>query len=205
VNAPLPQADESPQAAEAASADAAGAQSFTLRCADGRGLAAHWIRAARRRAVLVINPATGFPQTFYFRLANYAAGRGYDTLVYDYRGMGASAPSDLAAETCRMSDWGLQDMRAALSVAAAQAGGAPLATLGHSVGGQFLGLLANHALARVHVQVATSAETFGAMYQFFNGRALATTSERPLHPLVLRWAEGRSGRAQWKGAALRAH
>jgi len=156
VNAPLPQADESPQAAEAASADVAGAQSFTLRCADGRGLAAHWIRAARRRAVLVINPATGFPQTFYFRLANYAAGRGYDTLVYDYRGMGASAPSDLAAETCRMSDWGLQDMRAALSVAAAQAGGAPLATLGHSVGGQFLGLLANHALARVHVQVATS-------------------------------------------------
>ena len=81
---------------------------------------------------------------------------GYDTLVYDYRGMGASAPADLATETCRMSDWGLLDMRAALSAAAAHAGGAPVATLGHSVGGQFLGLLTNHALAKVHVQVATS-------------------------------------------------
>ncbi len=140
----------------ASARDAVSAEPFKLRCADGRELAAHWIRAAQRRAVLVINPATGFPQTFYFRLANYAAGRGYDTLVYDYRGMGASAPADLATETCRMSDWGLLDMRAALSAAAAQAGGAPVATLGHSVGGQFLGLLTNHALAKVHVQVATS-------------------------------------------------
>jgi predicted alpha/beta hydrolase len=112
--------------------------------------------APRRRAVLVINPATGGPQTFSFRLANYTAARGYDTLVYDYRGMGASAPAELAAEDCRMSDWGLQDMRAALAVAAEHARGLPVATLGHSVGGQFLGLLANHALARVHVQIAAS-------------------------------------------------
>jgi predicted alpha/beta hydrolase len=68
------------------------AQAFALRCPDGRELAAHWIPAPQRRAVLVINAATGFPQTFYFRLADYAAARGYDTLVYDYRGMSASAP-----------------------------------------------------------------------------------------------------------------
>ena len=132
------------------------AQPLRLRCSDGRELAAHWVAAARRRAVLVINSATGFPQTFYLRLANYTAGRGYDTLVYDYRGMGASAPANLADERCRMSDWGLLDMRTALSAAAERAGGLPVATLGHSVGGQFLGLLTNHALARAHVQVASS-------------------------------------------------
>ena len=142
--------------APAEHADAGAAQAFRLRCPDGRELAAHWRRASLRRAVLVINPATGFPQTFYFKLADYAAMRGYDTLVYDYRGMGASAPTDLATESCRMSDWGLQDMRAALAVAAEHARGLPVATLGHSVGGQFLGLLTNHALARVHVQVAAS-------------------------------------------------
>ena len=97
------------------------AQPLRLRCADGRELAAHWIPAAQRRAVLVVNPATGFPQTFYFRLASYAAERGYDALVYDYRGMGASAPARLAEETCRMSDWGLFDMRTALAEAAARA------------------------------------------------------------------------------------
>jgi predicted alpha/beta hydrolase len=131
-------------------------EAFRLRAADGRELAAHWFGADAARAGLVINAGTGFPQTFYFKLANYAAGRGYGVLVYDYRGMGASAPPDIATETTRMSDWGLLDMRAALAAAADRAQGAPLATLGHSIGGQFLGLLKNHALARAHVQIATS-------------------------------------------------
>ena len=141
---------------DARQADGGIPQPFALRCADGRELAAHWLRAPQRRAVLVINPATGFPQSFYLRLAGYTASRGYDTLVYDYRGMGASAPADLATEGCRMSDWGLQDMRAALDAASDDARGLPVGTLGHSVGGQFLGLLTNHALARAHVQIATS-------------------------------------------------
>ena len=55
-----------------------------------------------------------------------------------------------------MSDWGLLDMRAALDAGAARAQGLPVVTFGHSVGGQFLGLLANHRLARAHVQIATS-------------------------------------------------
>ena len=106
--------------------------------------------------MLLLNGATGFPQTYYFRIAGYAAERGYDTLVYDYRGMGASAPAQLARETCRMSDWGLIDMRAAMAAAAERAGSLPVATLGHSVGAQFLGLMTNHHLAKVHVQVAAS-------------------------------------------------
>jgi len=135
---------------------AGAAQPVRLICADGRELAGHWFAAPRRRAVLLLNGATGFPQTYYFRIADYAAGRGYDTLVYDYRGMGASAPADPASETCRMSDWGLLDMRVAMARAAERAGSLPVATLGHSVGAQLLGLMTNHHLAKVHVQVAAS-------------------------------------------------
>ena len=86
-------------------------QPFELRAPDGRELAAHWFAAAQRRGVIVFSGATGFPQAFYFKLAQYAAERGYDVLLYDYRGMGFSAPENLAAETTRMSDWGLLDMR----------------------------------------------------------------------------------------------
>jgi predicted alpha/beta hydrolase len=157
---PLDRSDRSNRAAAQAApqAPAAGvaAQPHRLRCADGRELAARWFAAPRRRAALVISAGTGFPQQFYFKLAAFSAARGYDTLVYDYRGMGESAPADLRRETTRMSDWGLLDMRAALAAAAERSQGAPLATLGHSIGGQFLGLLKNHALARAHVQVATS-------------------------------------------------
>ena len=131
-------------------------QPFALRAPDGRELAGHWFAAERRRGVIVFNGATGFRQSFYFKLARYAAERGYDVLVYDYRGMGLSAPADLAADTTRMSDWGMLDMRAALDAGAARAQGLPVVTIGHSVGGQFLGLLRNHELARAHVQIATS-------------------------------------------------
>jgi predicted alpha/beta hydrolase len=131
------------------------ASSFRLRARDGRELAANWFTAEReRRGVIVLNGATGFPQTFYFRIAQYATTRGYDTLVYDYRGMGASAPEDLARETTRMSDWGLLDMPAALDAAAERAAGAPVVTFGHSIGGQLVGLLKNHTLARAHVHIA---------------------------------------------------
>jgi predicted alpha/beta hydrolase len=139
-------------------------QPFELRATDGRVLAAHWFRAADGSSVgyaeplgaVVINGATGFPQTFYFKLAAYLAERRYHALVYDYRGMGLSAPADLAGETSSMSDWGLLDMPAALDEASRRAQGLPVVTLGHSVGGQFIGLLRNHALARAHVQIATS-------------------------------------------------
>jgi predicted alpha/beta hydrolase len=131
-------------------------EAFALRCGDGRELAAHWFAAPTRAGVVMISAGTGFPQTFYFKLAAYCAERGFDALVYDFRGMGWSAPRDLTDEPARMSDWGLLDMRAALAVAADRAQGAPIATLGHSIGGQMLGLLENHALARAHVQIATS-------------------------------------------------
>jgi predicted alpha/beta hydrolase len=103
-----------------------------------------------------VSAGTGFPQTFYFKLAAYCAERGYDALVYDYRGMGWSSAKDLAAESVKMSDWGLFDMRTALAAAAERAGSLPVFTLGHSIGGQFVGLLHNHGLARAHVQIATS-------------------------------------------------
>jgi len=127
-----------------------------LRASDGREFAGHWFTAGNRRAALLVSSGTGFPQSFYFKLAAYAAQRGYDALVYDYRGMGESAVPDPASETARMSDWGLYDMRAALAATAERAQGLPVATLGHSIGGQFLGLLRNHSLARAHVQIATS-------------------------------------------------
>jgi predicted alpha/beta hydrolase len=131
-------------------------QPFELRAPDGRELAAHWFAAPQRHGVIVMNGATGFPQAFYFKLAQYAAERGYDVLLYDYRGMGFSTAGSPAAENVRMSDWGMLDMRAALDAGAERAQGQPVVTLGHSVGGQFLGLLRNHALARAHVQIATS-------------------------------------------------
>jgi len=128
----------------------------TLTASDGRTLAALYLEAGAPRGALAVNGATGFPREFYLKFASYCAERGYHSLVYDYRGMGASATAPLAEEPARMSDWGLLDMPAALEWLKTRAPGLPLFTLGHSVGGQLIGCMPNQAVARAHVMVATS-------------------------------------------------
>ena len=123
---------------------------------DGRALAALFVAAPAARGALVINGATGFPREFYLKLAQYCAARGHHALIYDYRGMGASATLPLARDPARMSDWGRLDMPAALAWLGQRCPGLPLVTIGHSVGGQLIGTMYNQALARAHVMVAAS-------------------------------------------------
>jgi predicted alpha/beta hydrolase len=131
-------------------------QPVELTARDGRALAGLLLTAARPRGALSLNGATGFRREFYLKFALYCCQRGYHTLVYDYRGVGASARPPLAAEAARMSDWGRLDMPAALASLAERFPGLPLVTVGHSVGGQLIGCMPNQALARAHVMVAVS-------------------------------------------------
>ena len=131
-------------------------QPATLATRDGRALAALLLEAKRPCGALAINGATGYRREFYLKFAAYCAQRGYHALVYDYRGMGASATSPLAKERARMSDWGLLDMPAALGWLETRWPELPLFTVGHSVGGQLIGCMPNEAAARAHVMVATS-------------------------------------------------
>ena len=128
----------------------------TISARDGRALAGLLLEAPAARGALLVNGATGFRREFYLKFALYCAGRGYHTLVYDYRGIGASARTPLRADRARMSDWGRLDMPGALALLADHFPHLPCFTLGHSVGGQLLGCMDNHALARAHVMVATS-------------------------------------------------
>jgi predicted alpha/beta hydrolase len=131
-------------------------QPLTLEARDGRALGGLLLEAVPARAALCINGATGFKREFYLKFAAYCAGRGYHTLVYDYRGIGASARLPLAAEPARMSEWGRLDMPAALEALVRRYPQLPLATVGHSVGGQLIGCMPNEARARAHVMIAVS-------------------------------------------------
>jgi predicted alpha/beta hydrolase len=130
------------------------AVSFPAR--DGRRLAGALVTAGQPRGALLINSATGLLYGFYLKFARYCAARGYHTLVYDYRGIGASAITPLQDETARMSAWGRLDMPAALEWLAARCAALPLFTLGHSVGGQLIGAMDNAGRARAHVMIAAS-------------------------------------------------
>ena len=93
--------------------------------------------------VLLINSGTGIPRRFYTRFARHAASRGFAVLTYDYRGIGDSAPDSLRGYSARYRDWGQQDVPGAISWLTARFPSLPLTVIGHSTGGQQLGLAGN--------------------------------------------------------------
>jgi predicted alpha/beta hydrolase len=110
-------------------------------------------RGAKRHAVL-ISSATAVPRKIYRGFAGYLAGRGCAVLTYDYRGTGDSRQKSLVGYNqvksligfkASMSDWAALDVTAAVAWMRERYKHLPLTYVGHSFGGQALGLLANNA------------------------------------------------------------
>jgi predicted alpha/beta hydrolase len=130
--------------------------SVTIRAADGRELGGLLLEAHAPRGAISLSGAAGYPREFYLKFAGYCAERGYHTLVYDYRGMGASARVPLRQEPASMAEWARLDMPAALAYLARRFAPLPLFTVGHSLGGQLGPAMPNQSLARAHVMLAAS-------------------------------------------------
>ena len=126
---------------------------ITVPATDGYPLAATLFlpRGAKRHAVL-INSATAVPRKLYRGFAGYLAKRGCAVLTYDYRGTGDSRqqvltgynqPKSLVGFKASMSDWAAQDIAATVAWMRERYKALPFAYVGHSFGGQALGLLPN--------------------------------------------------------------
>jgi predicted alpha/beta hydrolase len=111
-----------------------------VRAADGFSLAASLFVPKVSRGVVVVNSGTGIAREFYEKFATHLAGAGFTTLTYDYRGIGGSRPKSLRGFSASLSSWGRLDISGALRAARDLAGAAPVFVVGHSAGGQLLGL-----------------------------------------------------------------
>jgi predicted alpha/beta hydrolase len=127
---------------------------ITLPAADGYPLGATLFlpRGTKRHAVL-INSATATPRKIYKGFAGYLARRGCAVLTYDYRGTGDSRQKamvgynqlkSLVGFKATMSDWAALDAAAAVAWMRERYKALPLNYVGHSFGGQALGLLPNN-------------------------------------------------------------
>jgi predicted alpha/beta hydrolase len=111
--------------------------------------------AERPRAVVVVPSAMGVVQNFYRRFAEWLAAQGFMAITFDYRGVGLSAPACLRGYDMNLSRWGSEDCAAVVDFATAQLPGAPLHWVGHSLGGQLLGLIPNRDQITRVITVAT--------------------------------------------------
>lgn len=141
-----------------------GAEDLQIEAADGVVLEAHIRRAAAPRGGVLIAGATGVPERFYRPFSKWlATERALTCLTFDYRGIGRSLRGRLADCPARLQDWGQLDMPAALDALAAQVDG-PLHLVGHSAGGQLVGLMPNATRLRRIVQVAVSSGHFAHLH-----------------------------------------
>jgi predicted alpha/beta hydrolase len=130
---------------------------------DGRVLQGVLRRSPEARGAVLIAPATGIRASFYRRFAEYLAEQGLSSLVFDYRGIGRSRSGDLRSCRARKQDWGQLDMPGALDALARQEPGVPLALVGHSAGGQLVGLMDNVSRLSCIVQISCSSGYVGGM------------------------------------------
>jgi len=111
------------------------------------------------RAGVLIVSAMGVEQHYYAPFAQWLAAQGFWVATFDYRGMGASRPDpfrrSLRGFEADVLIWARQDCAAMVSFAADRLGGRPLLWVGHSLGGQILGLLPNRERVTAMVTVAT--------------------------------------------------
>lgn len=171
------------------------AQRLTLSAADGYPIAATLYSAnaaanagpaGHARGHLIVAPATGVPQGYYRRFAEFAAARGYRVLTLDYRGIGLSKPATLKGFKMDYLDWGRLDLAAAVGHMDATKGDAlPLFLMGHSYGGHALGLLPNQDRIAACYLFGTGAGWHGWMPPLERVKVLAMW--HLVGPLLTRW------------------
>ncbi len=134
-----------------------------IRAADAYPLAATLFEPKEASAPLtVIAPAVGISSRYYRKFASYLAERGRPSMIFDYRGMGASRRGGLEGFPARMRDWCILDVPSVLDWAAHGHGGL-VAWVGHSMGGFATGLAHNNQLICRQLNIATLSGYWGHM------------------------------------------
>ena len=154
-----------------------------LTARDGWRLGAAIFRpAAQASRAAVVMPATGVPQEYYAKFAAYLAARGFTVLTFDYRGIGRSHPQHVRKIRARMRDWALLDAAAALDFLESIAPRHGILVIGHSFGGQALGLLPRHE--RIRAGLVVGAQSGYWRHWPLHGRAWMWPATHVMLPAV---------------------
>ena len=140
-------------------------QKIKIKCEDGVELSAILLLPEiQPKAVVQINSATATPKEYYLPFANYLTENGFVTCVFDYRGVCESTPvGGLRGCEYDYVMFGQRDMPAVLDFLDAKFLSLPKLIMGHSVGGQKVGMMPNHRKIKGMVTYATSVGYWGFM------------------------------------------
>ena len=95
------------------------------------------------KGAVLIGPATGIQRQFYANFAAYLADKGYGVFTFDNRGIGDSLVGSVSESKASLQCWGEKDMPAVLEQMKSTFPNTKYHLIGHSAGGQLVGLMHN--------------------------------------------------------------
>ncbi|QDE32976.1 alpha/beta fold hydrolase [Shewanella polaris] len=117
---------------------------ITITCSDGESLAASVYQPTSTvKGAVMMAPATGIKRLFYASFANYLANNDYGVITFDNRGIGGSSTGPIAQNAASLQCWGEKDMPAVLECLQQIFPQTKYHLMGHSAGGQLIGLMHN--------------------------------------------------------------
>ncbi len=117
-----------------------------FQCKDGYNLAGTLYtpsEGSTNRNALLFAPATGMKRGFYNSLASYLVSLGYGCLTFENRGIGDSLQGSIKECKASLIDWGTFDLVGAFHELQRRFPNNKYHIIGHSAGGQLVGLIPN--------------------------------------------------------------
>ena len=142
-------------------------QEVIIKCEDGFNLSGTLYKPTGIKSAVMIAPATGIKQQFYSAFARFLCESGYAVLTFDNRGIGQSIDGFLNNGNPSLTSWGKLDMTAALEFLKIECPDAEYHLIGHSAGGQLVGLMQNaHEIKSIFNFGSSSGSLKFARYPF---------------------------------------
>lgn len=133
-------------------------ENLNITCSDNYLLSARFYPAETQSTLnpILICPATGITQSFYHDFAEWLSSQGYPVMSFDFRGIGDSLHVKLKDSTASIQDWGQLDLPAAIESLVHKTNAEQIYIIGHSAGGQLLGISPNHSKVKKLIAIAGS-------------------------------------------------
>lgn len=146
-------------------------ENIKVTCADQFELSATLYKPEVLKAAVMIAPATGIKKSFYNSFATHLAENGYGVICFDNRGIGDSIHGSLNAGNASLVTWGTLDMPAILEKLKSTFPNTSYHLIGHSAGGQLIGLMENYADIKSFCNIAASSGSIQNMRYPFKLKA----------------------------------
>ena len=124
------------------------------------------------KGAVMIGPATGIKRRFYAPFAAHLAEHGFGVITFDNQGVGGSLHGSLKHSTVTLQDWGYMDMPAVLDYLIETFPKVKYHLVGHSAGGQLIGLMHNWSQLTSIFNVSSSSGSIKNMKQPFYTKAV---------------------------------